>query len=137
MKNLTICLTLILSLLFAMPFTHAQTGTAKTTTTKKQTTTAKSKVPAKKTGAPVVIKEVTVILHNDSEGTVSVFAGHKEDLKEPKLTIVGGKSDNRLYLKTNDVVCIISKGKTISCASIKANTTKLSISLSGQEILEK
>ncbi len=137
MKNLTICITLILSLFFAMPCIQAQTGKAKTTTTKKQTTTSKSKTHSKKPSAPAPVKEVTVILHNDSEGTVSVFAGHKEDLKEPKLTIVGGKSDNRLYLKTNDVVCIISKGKTVACAGIKSSTTKLSISLSGQEIMEK
>lgn len=137
MKQLTTCLTLIICVFLLSPSVQAQTTKAKTTTTKKQTTSSKSKVPAKKTGAPVVTKEVTVILHNESEGTVSVFAGHKEDLKTPKLTIVGGKSDNRLYLKTNDVVCIISKGKTVACASIKATTTKLSISLSGQEILEK
>lgn len=128
-------LSLVLFLSFLLLESSAQT--TKTKTTAKKTTTTKSKAPVKKAPAPVVIKDVTVNLHNEGEGTISVFAGHKEDLKNPKLTIIGGLSNNKLYLKTNDVVCIINKGKAMACASIKSSTVSLSINSSATEIHEK
>lgn len=135
MKNYCKLFSLASLLLFFAFNASAQTAKAKSTT--KKPSSSKSKTVAKKPAAPVVIKEVTVNLYNEGEGTVSVFAGHKEDLAQPKLTILGGKSNNKLYLHTNDVVCIISKGKAVACVGIKSSTTSLSINASGNGIAEK
>lgn len=113
------------------------TTTAQTTTKRKTTTTTKSKTTAKKT-APAYGKEIQVTLKNMAEGSVAIFAGPKEDLHETtKRKTVGGLSKNTLYVRVNEVVCIVKGDKTVSCAAIKATTTQLEINSSANEIMVK
>lgn len=115
----------------------AQTTTKKTTTT---TTTQKSKAktPAKKPVPTTYGKEVQVTLKNLSEGSIAIFAGPKEDLQNTmKRKAVGGLSTNTLHVRINEVVCIVNGAKTVSCASVKAENTKLEINISGTAITVK
>lgn len=125
----------IAALLFSLMVTTAfsQTTTKKTTTTSHKTKTSTATKPATTYG-----KEVQVTLRNLSEGTVPIFAGPKEELKEvTKRKTVGGLSKNTLYLRVNEVVCIVKGEKTVSCAAIKATTTLLEINSSATEIVAK
>ncbi len=112
---------------------------AQTTVKKKTTTTTKPKATTVKKASPTVPgKEVTVILKNLSEGTIAVFAGPKEELKNTlKKKTVGGLSKNTLYVRVNEVVCILNGEKTVSCAVIKESTTLLEINSSGNGITAK
>jgi translation initiation factor IF-2 len=114
------------------------TTTAQTTTKKKTTTTTKSKTTAKKTAPAAYGKEIQVTLKNMAEGSVAIFAGPKEDLRETtKRKTVGGLSKNTLYVRVNEVVCIVKGDKTVSCAAIKATTTQLEINSSANQITVK
>ncbi len=108
-----------------------------------QTTKAKPKSNSKKATSekpkPVVApaRDITITLQNDHEGSVMVFAGHKEDLKSPRLTAMGGLTKNKLYLQTNDVVCIVVNSKPTACAEVKPTTVTLKINSSATQISEK
>jgi len=130
---LKIVLSLVL-LSFAFTNSYAQTTVKKkTTTTTKPKTTTTAKKPS-----PVVGKEVTVTLKNLSEGTIAIFAGPKDELKNlAKKRTVGGLSKNVLYVHVNEVVCILNGEKTVSCVSIQVNTNLLEINSSGNGITAK
>ena len=104
-----------------------------------QTTAAKKGKPKTSTTAKATVegKPVTLSLKNNSEANVSIFAGKREDLKKPQLKNYGGLSKNTIYIKENDVVCIISAGKPLSCVDIKPGTTALEINSSGTVISKK
>jgi hypothetical protein len=113
---------------------QAQTGN-----TSKTTKGTSSKTSAKKS-TPAPVKPITISVHNACERDVIIFAGGKVDLKnpKPKQKILGGLSTNTLYLKTSDLVCIMTdKGKNVSCADIKAGMTKVEINISGNVITGK
>ncbi|MBP6732885.1 MAG: hypothetical protein KA149_12540 [Chitinophagales bacterium] len=114
-------------------------GFAQTTTKKSTSTSSKSKTTTTaKKPATVYGKEVQVTLKNMAEGTVAIFAGPKEDLREvTKRKTVGGLSKNNLFLRVNEVVCIVKGEKTVSCASVKATTTLLEINSSATELIAK
>ena len=109
----------------------AQTVTKKPT--QKKTSTSKPKTVAATVPEPG--KEVTITLTNEGRGAVPVFAGNRIDVRNPKLQSVGGLSKNTLYLRVNDVVCIMTpEKKMVACAEIKPSTVKLSINSSATEI---
>lgn len=118
-------------LVLATENSFAQTTKAKTKSSSKKTTSAKAKTVV----APA--RDITITLQNDHEGSVMVFAGHKEDLKNPKPNAMGGLSKNKLYLKTNDVVCIVVNGKPTACAEVKPTTVTLKINSAATQISEK
>ncbi len=118
-------------LVLATENSFAQTTKAKTKSSSKKTTSTKAKTVI----APP--RDITITLQNDHEGSVMVFAGHKEDLKNPKPNAMGGLSKNKLYLKTNDVVCIVVNGKPTACAEVKPTTVTLKINSAATQISEK
>jgi len=116
-------------------------SSAQTIVKKKTTTTIKPKSTTsttKKASPTVPGKEVTVTLKNLSEGTIAIFAGPKEELKNTlNKKTVGGLSKNTLYVRVNEVVCILDGEKTVSCAVVKESTTLLAINSSGKGITAK
>ena len=85
-----------------------------------------------------VNKEVTITLKNTSEKAVAVFAGHKEDIRDPKLKAVGGLSKNTLYVYTNDVVCLMSaEKKPLACTVVKPGVTAVEVNTSANGISSK
>ncbi len=97
-----------------------------------------SKAPVKKAVVPAPGKEVTVTVKNLAEKNIALFAGNREGLKDPSIKELGGHSTNTLYLRVNDVACIMDdKKKPKSCAEIKATTTMLEVNSSGTVVLAK
>lgn len=83
-------------------------------------------------------KEVTIVLRNGAEKSVAVFAGPKDQLKEPKITVVGGLSKNNLYLKENDAVCLMTVDKRpVACTIIKPGVTTVEVNASANGITSK
>ncbi len=108
---------------------------SKTGSTGSKTTKAK---PAPKKAAPTVEgKAIKVTLKSLAEADISIFAGKKEDLKTGQLKNFGGLSTNTLYIKENDVVCIMKDKKPVSCADVKPGTTALEVNSSGNVITKK
>lgn len=128
--SIKILFTLLVSVLLTEN-SFAQTTKAKTKSSSKKTTSTKAKIVVE------TPRDITITLQNDHEGSVMVFAGHKEDLKNPKPNAMGGLSKNKLYLKTNDVVCIVVNGKPTACAEVKPTTVTLKINSSATQISEK
>ena len=103
---------------------------------------SKSKSPAKATAKKAVVpapgKEITVSVKNLAEKNIALFAGNREGLKDPAIKELGGHSTNTLYLRVNDVACIMDdKKKPKSCAEVKATTAVLEVNSSGTVILAK
>jgi len=83
-------------------------------------------------------KPMIITLHNASEKSVAIFAGPKEEIKEPKINVVGGSSKNILYLKENDAVCLMTVDKRPSaCTIIKAGVNIVEINVSANAITSK
>jgi hypothetical protein len=92
---------------------------------------------AKKAPPTVEGKAITVTLKNLAEADISIFAGKREDLKTGQLKNFGGLSKNTLYIKENDVVCIMKDKKPVSCADVKPGTTALEVNSSANVITRK
>lgn len=137
MKIFIKLLFVFVALSIATESSFAQTTKAKTKSSSKKTTSTKTKTTVAKPAAVAPPRDITITLQNDHEGSVMVFAGHKEDLKNPKPNAMGGLSKNKLYLKTNDVVCIVVNGKPTACAEVKPTTVTLKINPSATQISEK
>lgn len=83
-------------------------------------------------------KEVTIVLKNTAEKSVAVFAGPKEEIRNPKITPVGGLSSNKLYIRENDVVCIMTPENTPkACAIAKPGITSIDINSSATTLSGK
>lgn len=119
-------------LLNAIAFTaFAQNETA-SLNTGNETVTEKPAAPA------VAAKEVQITLRNAAEKSVAIFAGPKEEIKDPKVTVVGGLSKNTLYLKENDAVCLMTVDKRpVACTIIKPGITSVEVNLSANGISSK
>ena len=127
---------MLCTLFAAFSCLYAEAQTSGTKSTKAKTTTKTTAKPAPK--PTVEGKAVTIPIKSNAEANVSIFAGKREDLKKPSLKILGGLSKNTLYIKENDVVCIISaEGKAVSCVDIKPGTTSLEVNSSGNVITKK
>ncbi len=85
-----------------------------------------------KPDAPVQAnKEVTITIKNTCEKGVAVFAGPKEEIREPKLNTYGGLSTNKVYIKENDVVCLMTnEKKPIACTIVKPGMTTVEVNTS-------
>ena len=118
---------------FMLSITYA-TGFAQNANTVIPKATAILETPmAAPAGKPVIIT-----LHNTSEKSMAIFAGPKDELKDPKIKPVGGLSTNILYLKENDAVCLMTVDKRPSaCTIIKPGVTTVEINVSGNAISGK
>lgn len=88
--------------------------------------------------APPVGKEVTIVVKNTCEKSVAVFAGPRENIKEPKLNAYGGLSTNKVYIHENDVVCLMtSDKKPVACTVIKPGMTTVEVNSSGTGVMGK
>ena len=113
-----------LGILLMLSSSYAQTG---------------AKQPVKRT-TPAIGHAVAVELKNLSEKSVTIFAGRRDELKNPKAKqkVYGGLSTNTLYVSVNEVVCIISpQEKPGSCANVKTGTTKMEVNAAGTVITAK
>jgi hypothetical protein len=69
-------------------------------------------------------KEVTITLKNTSGKGIAVFAGPREEIRDPKLQSFGGMSTNKIYVRENDAVCLMTtERKPIACVIIKPGMT--------------
>jgi hypothetical protein len=92
--------------------------------------TSKTSAPA-----PAANTELLITLKNTAVTNIYVFAGPKEDIRNPKVETYGGLSKNTLYLQVNDVVCLMTEDlKPKACTSIKPGTTNIEVNPSGTTI---
>jgi hypothetical protein len=97
---------------------------------------------SKNTETPVAAttqgKEVVINFKNGAEKPVAIFAGPKEEIREPKLNTYGGMSSGKLYVKENEVVCLMTTDKKpIACALIKPGITSVEVNSSANAITGK
>jgi len=99
---------------------------------------AQNETASLNTEAPAVTsaqKPMPITLKNAAEKSVAIFAGPKEEIKEPKITVVGGLSKNTLYLKENEAVCLMTPDKRpIACTIIKPGVTSVEVNVSANGI---
>lgn len=105
---------------------QAQTQQKETTTHK---TSTKVKTTAKKPAPAAPVKEITISLKNMAERPVAIFVGEKAELRDPKIKEVGGLTTNTIYVKTNQVVCVMSKDgkKVMACSNVRAGNTYMEV----------
>lgn len=83
-------------------------------------------------------KEVVIVIKNNSENKISVFAGPKEGIREPKLNIYGGLSTNKVYVREGDVVCIMTdEKKPKSCTVVKPGVEQIEVNTSATTLAPK
>ncbi len=83
-------------------------------------------------------KPLIITLRNAAEKSVAIFAGPKEEIKDPKVNVVGGLSTNILYLKENDAVCLMTIDKRpVACTIIKPGVTSVEVNISANAISSK
>ena len=81
---------------------------------------------------------INITLKNSSERPMVVFAGAKEEIRNPKVQTYGGMSKNMLYLQPTDVVCLMTTDyKPTACTNIKPGATTIEINTSGNAITSK
>jgi hypothetical protein len=83
---------------------------------------------------------VAIELKNLCEKDVRIFAGRRDELKNPKSKekVYGGLSTNTIYASVNEVVCIINdQGKPTSCTNVKTGVTEVEVNKSGTVITGK
>ena len=88
---------------------------------------------AEATPAPAIQgKEIKVDLKNDCGKHITIFAGSKKEVYDGKSQTIGGMSNNTLYVREGDVVCIMNDPKTIqACSILKPGVTKVEINPGG------
>lgn len=88
--------------------------------------------------ATLVGKDVVITLKNSSERPIAIFAGPKENIREPKIFTYGGLSSNKLYLHENEVVCLMTVDKRpTSCTVLKPGITSVEVNTSGNSVAGK
>jgi hypothetical protein len=101
-------------------------------TAKKQSSKGKN-TSASASKSPAV--DVTVKLTSKCERNLLIFAGPKEQLRDPKVKEVGGLSVNTFHLKTGNAICIMdAKKKPISCFIMTKSSSQLEINSAGTVI---
>ncbi len=86
---------------------------------------------------PAAAKDIVIQLKNNASIRVALYAGDKKQVFDGKMKEVGGKSNNTLYLKVGDAVCIMNDPKTIqACSIIKEEMTNLEINSSGNGFIK-
>jgi len=135
MKNLLKVSALMLLICFALSPVKAQELASLSTSgyPEAKATTDKPTAPAAATGT-----SVTLVIKNTSEKPMVVFAGPKEDIRNPKVQTYGGLSKNTVYLQSNDVICLMTNDyKPTACTNIKPGATTIEINTSGNAISSK
>jgi hypothetical protein len=88
--------------------------------------------------APAANTEMQVTLKNTAATNIYVFAGHKEEIRTPRVETYGGYSKNTLYVQANDVVCLMTaEVKPMACTVIKPGTSMVEVNPSGNGISSK
>ncbi|MES2620795.1 MAG: hypothetical protein V4615_08080 [Bacteroidota bacterium] len=84
-------------------------------------------------------KEMVIDFKNRAERPVAIFAGPKENIRNPKIETYGGLSNfQKFYLKENDVVCLMAPDKTPkACTVIKSGMTLVEVNSSANGISAK
>ncbi|MCW5908569.1 MAG: hypothetical protein KIS94_11970 [Chitinophagales bacterium] len=83
-------------------------------------------------------QERAITVKNNSEKGVAIFAGPKENIREPRVQTFGGLSTNKVYVSPNDVVCLMTDDKKpIACTIVKAETTVVEINTSATGVTGK
>lgn len=84
-------------------------------------------------------KEVVIAFKNTCEKPVAIFAGAKENIRNPRITTFGGLSSNqKLYLRENEVVCLMTvDNRPASCTVIKPGITSVEVNSSATVITGK
>ena len=93
---------------------------------------------SKPTGAPGT--SVAMSLKNLSDNKVTIFAGPREELSNPKTRqkAFEGQSTNTVYASVSEVVCILGRDeKPISCVDVMPNAEELEIDNTGTTISVK
>lgn len=83
---------------------------------------------------------VAIELKNLCEKDVRIFAGRRDELKnpKPKEKVFGGLSTNTIYASVNEIVCIINtQGKPTACTNVKAGITEIEVNSPGTVITGK
>jgi len=82
--------------------------------------------------------ELVITLKNSSEKKIVIFAGAKEDIRNPRIQEYGGMSTNKLYLKENEVVCLMTaEKKPMSCTIVKPGVATVEVNSSASVIVSK
>ena len=77
-------------------------------------------------------KDITLSIKNSSGYNINLYSGPKKDVFNGRSQQLGGHSNNSLYLKEGDLVCIMKDPKTIqACTQARAGMTKVEINPSG------
>lgn len=85
--------------------------------------------------APASTEEMTILVKNSCEKGVAIFAGSKEDIRDPRLSTYGGRSTNKVYVKVNDVICLMTaEKKPLACTSVKPGMTTAEVNTAGNGI---
>ena len=84
-------------------------------------------------------KEIIVTFKNTCDRPIAIFAGPKENLREPRLQTFGGLStNNKLYVKENEVVCLMTEDKKPkACVILKPGITIVEVNVSANGISAK
>ena len=134
MKNLLKVTASMLLICFALSSVNAQEVASLSTGgyPEAKATADKPAAPAN-TGTPVMIT-----IKNGSERPMVVFAGPKEEIRNPRVQTYGGLSKNSVSLLTTDVVCLMTNDyKPTACTNIKPGATTIEINTSGNAISSK
>ena len=82
--------------------------------------------------------ELQVTLKNTAATNIYVFAGPKEEIRTPRVVTYGGYSKNTIYVKLNDVVCLMNaEVKPTACTVIKPGVNTVEVNSGGNGISSK
>ena len=96
-----------------------------------------SNEPSDKTIEATPQKPFTVNLKNECPRKITIYAGDRKHAFDGKIQVIGGISNNTLYLKENDVVCIMKDEKTMQgCTVITKGVTIVRINEAGTGFLK-
>ena len=92
-----------------------------------------------KVEAPVASpgKEMVIDFVNTCEKPVAIFAGPKENIRNPRIETYGGLSRyQKFYLRENEVVCLMALDKRpTACTVIKPGVTTVEVNKTANGIL--
>jgi hypothetical protein len=130
MKTMIKTFTSILILMAFITKSSAQNAEASSTSDLPKIVT-KMEAPLPNTG-----KEVIIDFKNRSEKSVAIFAGPKENIRNPRIETYGGLSNfQKFYLKENEVVCIMAPDKSPkACTVIKPGVTLVEVNTAANAI---
>lgn len=82
--------------------------------------------------------EITLPVKNTSGKTIGIYAGPKEGIRDPQVQSFGGLSTNKVYVKLNDVVCLMNPDKTPkACMMVKPGVSMAEVNEAANSIVAK